>query len=419
MPAFPVPAALKLFSGGLAFGGLWTPPEDYVAPNLGLGIRLGLLLPEAPFEAELNLYDARGTLRDDPVDLRFGLTRADLLFKLVDGARLHVVAGPGLGWRHVSLSTQPADLDTARGTYGVDTSPTVDLVLAAGGGVRAWIVGPVHLRADVQGLLQIGEQPTSEPAHAWPGVLASVGLDLRYEPPPDHDRDGVPDKKDRCPDTPEDWDYFEDDDGCPDLDDDKDGVPDAVDTCKDEPEDLDGFEDEDGCPDANNDEDAFPDIHDRCPDQAETANGWEDGDGCPDTVPPDVAAVIGTRTDVRFGPDGLTPEAVAALEVLAGVFERYPAMRMRISVFTNDTDGAVGAHERTRAQAVLLRDWLVAHGVAPTRLRMTAGGAGIPVGADRGDAEKESNRRVVLGLLDEVDGDGTRLEFDLPPPERW
>ena len=47
----------------------------------------------------------------------------------------------------------------------------------------------------------------------------------------DRDGDGIPDDRDRCPNEPEDFDMFEDDDGCPDPDNDHDGVADADDAC--------------------------------------------------------------------------------------------------------------------------------------------------------------------------------------------
>lgn len=66
----------------------------------------------------------------------------------------------------------------------------------------------------------------------------------------DSDGDGLDDDVDRCPAAPEDFDGFQDEDGCPDLDDDQDGVLDVIDQCPLVPEDFDGVEDEDGCPDA-------------------------------------------------------------------------------------------------------------------------------------------------------------------------
>jgi len=139
-----------------------------------------------------------------------------------------------------------------------------------------------------------------------------VFLGLGYTPRvADRDGDGIPDRHDACPDEPEDFDGFEDEDGCPDPDNDGDGIPDDVDQCPNEPEDFDGFEDEDGCPDPDNDQDGILDIHDMCPDEAgpaenqgcpildrdgdgildaddqcpddpEDFDGFEDEDGCPD-----------------------------------------------------------------------------------------------------------------------------------------
>jgi outer membrane protein OmpA-like peptidoglycan-associated protein len=98
----------------------------------------------------------------------------------------------------------------------------------------------------------------------------------------DRDGDGIPDEIDKCPDQPEDFDKFEDDDGCPDPDNDKDGIPDKLDLCPNDPEDKDGFEDQDGCPDPDNDHDRILDAQDKCPNDPETYNGFEDEDGCPD-----------------------------------------------------------------------------------------------------------------------------------------
>ena len=67
----------------------------------------------------------------------------------------------------------------------------------------------------------------------------------------DRDGDGIKDDVDKCPDDPEDFDNFEDEDGCPDPDNDRDGIPDVDDKCPNIPEDKDGFQDEDGCPEGN------------------------------------------------------------------------------------------------------------------------------------------------------------------------
>ncbi len=134
----------------------------------------------------------------------------------------------------------------------------------------------------------------------------------------DMDNDGFKDDVDRCPQTPEDFDDFEDSDGCPELDNDLDqindvddacpnipenrngvededgcpedlpkdrdgdGIVDHLDSCPDDPEDMDDFEDEDGCPDPDNDIDYILDIDDLCPNSSEDMDGFEDLDGCPE-----------------------------------------------------------------------------------------------------------------------------------------
>ena len=48
---------------------------------------------------------------------------------------------------------------------------------------------------------------------AWRGI---VSVSFLNKPPPDRDADGIVDKHDTCPDEPEDFDGFQDEEGCPD-----------------------------------------------------------------------------------------------------------------------------------------------------------------------------------------------------------
>ncbi len=104
-------------------------------------------------------------------------------------------------------------------------------------------------------------------------------------PEPDNDRDQILDEDDKCPNIPENRDGFQDEDGCPDdhvNDRDGDRINDNIDKCPDDPEDYDGFEDEDGCPDPDNDMDKILDVDDLCPNDPEDYDKFEDEDGCPD-----------------------------------------------------------------------------------------------------------------------------------------
>src|SRR5439155_14333852 len=68
-------------------------------------------------------------------------------------------------------------------------------------------------------------------------------------------------------------------------DQDGDGISDDKDQCPAATEDFDGYQDADGCPDPDNDGDGIPDAKDKCPNDRETVNGYQDADGCPDDVP--------------------------------------------------------------------------------------------------------------------------------------
>jgi outer membrane protein OmpA-like peptidoglycan-associated protein len=114
---------------------------------------------------------------------------------------------------------------------------------------------------------------------AWDGVDAggndlylqhSVGLVFNLRKPTDTDKDGVSDKKDKCPDTP---DLAKvDSKGCP-IDSDQDGVADYLDKCPT----LSGVISLAGCPDK--DKDNVADQDDICPD----VPGVVRFAGCPDT----------------------------------------------------------------------------------------------------------------------------------------
>jgi hypothetical protein len=116
---------------------------------------------------------------------------------------------------------------------------------------------------------------------------------------PDADNDGVPDSKDKCPNTPS-W-AIADANGCP-YDTDGDGVPDYHDKCPNTPKDL--KVDSTGCP-VDSDKDRVPDYLDKCPNTPNRvkvdANGCpvdSDGDKVPDYMDKCPYTVKGTIVDI-------------------------------------------------------------------------------------------------------------------------
>ncbi len=101
-------------------------------------------------------------------------------------------------------------------------------------------------------------------------MLHTIGIGFNLGSPKDQDKDGVSDKKDKCPNTPSR--VKVDANGCP-LDGDGDGVLDYQDKCPT----LAGEANTLGCPDK--DRDGVADNEDQCPDDAGTISL----NGCPDT----------------------------------------------------------------------------------------------------------------------------------------
>lgn len=120
---------------------------------------------------------------------------------------------------------------------------------------------------------------TAAPGAAAVRAIASLQWAPRFV---DEDRDGLRDDPaiDQCIGLPEDFDHFEDNDGCPE-DNDHDAIPDEEDRCPLVDEDEDGFDDDDGCPDPDNDNDGVLDGEDACPTEAQGDHPDTGRRGCP------------------------------------------------------------------------------------------------------------------------------------------
>jgi outer membrane protein OmpA-like peptidoglycan-associated protein len=193
---------------------------------------------------------------------------------------------------------------------------------------------------------------------------------------------------------------------------DSDGIPDDQDACPDRPEDYDGFEDSDGCPDIDNDMDRVLDIADKCPNVPETYNGYEDEDGCPDTVPPDVDALRGTIEGLIYaeGETVVRDSALPGVRRIARALAAHPSVRVVLIGHTDDREakqlGDPGqpadldtlAADLSRARAEAVKNALVADGIPARRIIVDGKGADEPV-ADNGKPRgRLANRRVEIKL---------------------
>jgi len=204
---------------------------------------------------------------------------------------------------------------------------------------------------------------------------------------PDSDGDGVPDSRDRCPDTADG--VRVDSSGCP-LDSDGDGVPDHQDNC---PNTVRGAAvDENGC-ELDSDGDGVVDRIDQCPNTRPGAQ--VDVRGCE------------IREEIRLpgvnfesNSDRLLPGAENVLRDAAESLQRNPSIRVEVQGHT-DSDGAAEYNEGlSERRAATVRDYLINQGVAPERLTVRGYGESEPI-ADNATADgKAQNRRVVLRVTE-------------------
>ncbi|SFQ49728.1 OmpA family protein [Hymenobacter arizonensis] len=269
----------------------------------------------------------------------------------------------------------------------------------------------------------------------------TVGLNIAFGKPKDTDGDGVPDRKDKCPDTPAG--VAVDPNGCP-LDRDGDGVPDYQDKCPDEKglptlegcpdRDGDGVRDGDdqcpdtpgkvelqGCPDADND--GVRDSDDKCPDTPAgtqvDATGCplvldQDNDGVPDNLDkcPDTPA--GARVDANGCPRVVNPK-IKALEkpvrfkTNSTVIDpsSFPALNKMVKALKDSTDYGLriighadsrGTDEYNQGlserRAESLKRYFTSRGVDTSRVITEGRGESEPAAPNTSPANMSRNRRA-------------------------
>ncbi len=248
--------------------------------------------------------------------------------------------------------------------------------------------------------------------------------------PGDRDGDGYLDAEDACPDEPENYNGFQDHDGCPDdPDTDGDGIPDSLDSCVLEPEDKDGYQDDDGCPDPDNDLDGIPDVTDKCPLDAEDPDGYQDDDGCPDLdndndgvpdlkdmcpnepgsttqeplgCPTKPALVVVTDCEVKitqqihfeYNKATIRKESHPVLDAVVEVLQKLPEIKIEVQGHTDNRGGANYNKKLSNARSGSVMKYLVARGIDASRLTSRGYGFERPLVPNTSPQNMALNRRV-------------------------
>ena len=300
---------------------------------------------------------------------------------------------------------------------------TLDLA----GGVRFWMSDAVGVRLearDIHWLPKLAGQNSVDYVVLGAGLTIALG-----GTPRDTDGDGVPDKRDRCPDTPrgakvdangcpldsdgdkvyDGLDKCEgtpkgctvDGSGCP-KDSDGDGVCDGVDTCPDTPKGA--TVDATGCPKDSDGDGVFDGI-DKCPD---TSPGLKvDKDGCPielverETELLDTGMIRLQNINFETAKATVLPESYPTLDVVGQVLTKWPELRIEVGGHT-DARGSDAYNRRlSQARADSVLAYLTRHfpGLKPEQFTVKGYGESMPLVPNTSELNWAKNRRVEFVVL--------------------
>jgi outer membrane protein OmpA-like peptidoglycan-associated protein len=177
---------------------------------------------------------------------------------------------------------------------------------------------------------------------------------------------------------------------------DGDGLVDASDRCPDSLEDRDQLDADDGCPEPDSDGDRLPDAHDACPNEPEVWNGHEDLDGCPDrgrvVVTSAEVAILDTIYFSRDS-DRIPAQAEPLIDAIAATLRGKPDL-VKIEIGGHADGRETEAWGLSARRAAAVRAALVARGIGADRLAIVPYGATRALADADTDVARDRNRRV-------------------------
>jgi outer membrane protein OmpA-like peptidoglycan-associated protein len=190
------------------------------------------------------------------------------------------------------------------------------------------------------------------------------------------------------------------------------GVCSGFDNCPEEAEDFDGFQDDDGCPDADNDRDGLCDpwveakgmlsqyAHickgvDLCPEQSETLNNYKDDDGCPDEVPqPPKKVFVLEGVNFESGKSTITQDSYISLMKVVDIMETFPEATFEIVGHTDNIGNKDKNMVLSADRANAVKNFLVEKGIAESRITTQGLGDTKPVASNKTPEGRAQNRRI-------------------------
>jgi len=249
-----------------------------------------------------------------------------------------------------------------------------------------------------------------KPGYKKPSMAAELAEAL---PPPDMDKDGVPDSVDKCPTIPGTAEF----EGCPDTD--GDGIPDNEDDCplvagtkafngcpdtdgdgipdqKDKCPYVAGTADRGGCPVPDTDHDGIPDDQDKCP----TVAGPASNNGCPVIRKEVIEIVEKAARSVYFetGKATLKKASYTSLNRIARVMKDDRTLYVDIAGYTDNVGKPDFNVELSDKRANACRDYLISQGISGDRMTAKGYGEGNPIATNKTALGRAQNRRTEFKL---------------------
>ena len=200
---------------------------------------------------------------------------------------------------------------------------------------------------------------------------------------PDYDNDGIIDKNDSCPNES----GLEEFNGCPDSD--EDGVIDGEDKCPD----ISGDPENEGCPWPDTDGDSISDNIDSCPDQP----GTIENSGCPELSSEIVITINELSTQINFAAASFRIQGKSVKEALIEIkilLDDNPDGNLVIEGHTSSDGDEEDNLKLSKNRADAVRNYLISVGVNPERLKTEGYGEERPLSDNDTMEGRLSNRRV-------------------------
>ena len=228
---------------------------------------------------------------------------------------------------------------------------------------------------------------------------------------PDSDGDGIRDEKDECPNVfgsssmsgcpDSDGDGFSDiNDPCPQYagingeacpDSDGDGLNDNLDNCPNEA----GPKSNGGCKLADLDNDGIPNVNDKCPNEA----GSKEFGGCP-KLPGSLSSFLNNYSEFFFDFDSYEIDDIQRINItnLSKILMKYEYIKINIDGHASSEGESDYNMLLSNRRSINIKNSLIQDGINDSRLDVKAFGEELPSYANMPLSERKKNRRVIISV---------------------